>query len=112
DQDSGGHLRSLRQDERKRAALPLFALERDVTAEEGRQLLAEVQAQPCTLVPPCGGTLELLERLEQPRLVLRADAGAGIGHSDLGEAGRTVVGRLRDLDLHTALLGELAGIVA
>src|SRR5260370_9990944 len=60
-----------------------LALEGDSSSEKTGELLAEVKPQARALVAPAR-TAELLEGLEEPYLVLRLDAHAGVAHRQLG----------------------------
>ena len=64
-------------DQGKLSADPWRAFQFDATAEQGGQLLAEVETQAAALVPPAGG-IDLLEGLEQAGLVFGPDADAGV----------------------------------
>src|SRR6185503_13289105 len=97
-----------RQEQAEAAALAVFTLELDARADQPGELLRDVQAEPGAFVAPA--RLHLLERLEQLRLVLAADADAGIEHADLGEA-RAVFPPLAQHQPDRALLGELDAVV-
>src|SRR5581483_198547 len=75
-------LRAQRQDEG--AALAELARNADFAADQRRQFLAQVQAEPGAFLAPGDRAVDAGEGGEQLGAVLRADADAGISDGDLG----------------------------
>ncbi len=110
-----------------------FAGEADLAAEERDEVAADGEAQAGAAVFARGAGVELVERPEQLRGLLRRDADAGVAHTEAQEtgagrreagcgrrgffrlrppvAGHLGLGRDGDRDLDLAGLGELHGVV-
>ena len=76
-----GHVR-LRQVQREHAALAGNAFQADLAAQQARDLAADGKAQSGAAVLAAGGSVGLLERLEDDLLLLRWNADAGILHRE------------------------------
>src|SRR5205823_14922192 len=77
-----------RQREVKRGSLALTALRPDATTVELDELLADREAEPGAPRAPRDRIVQLLERFEQAREILRADADPGVRHLHAHEIGR------------------------
>lgn len=69
-----------RKRQHERASAARCALDRDVAAEEPRQMPRQVQAQPGATHAPRGLLLHLPERVEDPLEVLGGDPNASVTH--------------------------------
>src|SRR5690606_1890248 len=74
--------RRTRQRHRERAALARRTLQRNVAAEEARQVARNAQAEAGAAGAACVAALDLAERLEDALVELRKDAGAGVADTD------------------------------
>src|ERR1700740_300798 len=74
----GGPLVGDRQDQRKTAALAGRARQLELAAEQRRDLAADRQAQARAAVHAAGGTVGLLEGVEDDALLVGRDADAGV----------------------------------
>src|SRR5207237_8722739 len=97
------------QRERERTALAVFTLEADISSQQLRQFLAQLQAQSCALVA-AQVTLHLAERLKQSGLIFWPDTYACIVYAELRPGFAATVLACQH-NAHIATLSELDGFV-
>src|SRR4051794_35227934 len=102
-----------REAEDEGGAVAQLALDREVAAQQARELARDGEPEPRAAAR--GGAHDLLELVEDPLLVLRGDPRAGVGHAQLHPAVRRPVPRpravaVRGRDRHPSLVGELHGV--
>src|ERR1700678_1080758 len=97
-----------REGEGERAPGPRRAVHHDHAAEDPGQLLADVQAEPGSLEFRVLRLADLLEGPEEPTLILRCDAHAGVGDPQVH---RAPVVRQAQREGNPTGLGELDGVV-
>ena len=92
------------------AALPLLALVKDTSPHQLDQPPGDRQPQAAAAIAAREPIVRLLEILEQPLLIVAADADAGVAHLELHDAPAL---HLADLhaQLHAALFGEFDGVL-
>ena len=89
------------------AALALFAVDGDPAAVQPDQLLHQREPDAAAFDAAAAGAFDAMKAFEQPRQLLRRNAGAGVAHRDLGGA---AVRTGPHLDRDFTLEGELERI--
>src|ERR1019366_8137181 len=95
----------VRQREREGAALAQVTLEREIPAEQTREVARDREPEPGAAEAPVRGAVGLAEGLEDRLVLLRRDPDPGVAHGEL-DAVADAANRERDL----AGLGELEGV--
>jgi len=102
--------RDQRNSDREAAALSKLALDRDLTAHQSAQFLAERQSKPGAAVLARAGVVSDGEFLEQIRDQIRSDADSRVYHID-DEFLTCSTGLTSGDELNFAALGELRRVI-
>ena len=104
----GAGCRGDRQYNGKRRTLAQLTVNGHLPAQHFHQLTGYRQPQPGSAVMTADRTIDLLERLENPLVLILGDANAAIAHLQLQRLGRAIVeGAAAHQQFHLALLGKL-----